>query len=341
MIIKKIDIDKNFPLVLNKKIESFAKKETFSPIWQTIDWSIMLQLCRAADKWIFIWIFDDEEVLLNYAIIEKRLVSKWKYWNFIIWWPICEDSLDILTNEIINCWIEEKVVFTQIESLKEYKIALFKNWTYKKFIEKYTAVIDLRLSEDEILANMKQKWRYNIKLARKSEITVSKAKYTEENLWKFYDLLNETKSRDEFNVNSIEYYREFLNYITDNNIGWMYFATLDSEVIAAWIFIFFWNTCIYYYWASTSDNEKRKFMPTYLLQWEVITEAKQKWMRYFDFLWISDPNDKNTKLWWVTDFKMKLTNETKVWPDSNIFIHKKMSFQYLKLRLWAKKILRK
>jgi lipid II:glycine glycyltransferase (peptidoglycan interpeptide bridge formation enzyme) len=46
----------------------------------------------------------------------------------------------------------------------------FKFWKidyYKKFITPYTALIDLEKTEEDILADMKPKGRYNIKLAKK------------------------------------------------------------------------------------------------------------------------------------------------------------------------------
>jgi lipid II:glycine glycyltransferase (peptidoglycan interpeptide bridge formation enzyme) len=38
---------------------------------------------------------------------------------------------------------------------------------YKKFITPYTAVIDLKPSEDDIMMSFKQKCRYNIRLSAK------------------------------------------------------------------------------------------------------------------------------------------------------------------------------
>ena len=263
MIIRKITIDKDFPSIINKKIEALARNEIFSPIWQTIDWSIMLMEALYANRCFFLWAFeeDDEDSLINYLIVEQRLVWKHAWWHFVIWWPYKNEAILELTEELNRLWTEEKAVFTQLEPLIDLEIEWYKNESYKKFIERHTAVINLSQSEDEILANMKQKWRYNIKLARKNWIEVHKAEANEQNLWAFYDLLNETKTRDEFAVNSIEYFREFSEYIDKKNIWWLYFAKYEWEVVAAGIFIFFWKICYYYYWASTSDNEKRKFMP--------------------------------------------------------------------------------
>ena len=52
----------------------------------------------------------------------------------------------------------------------------------------------------------------------------------------------------------------------------------------------------------------------------MIQEAKRRGCEVFDFLGIADPNDSDSHLAGVTDFKMKLTNETRVWPESQISV---------------------
>jgi lipid II:glycine glycyltransferase (peptidoglycan interpeptide bridge formation enzyme) len=50
---------------------------------------------------------------------------------------------------------------------EEKSIIKLKQGYYKKFITPYTAVINLEKSEEEILARMKPKGRYNIRLSEK------------------------------------------------------------------------------------------------------------------------------------------------------------------------------
>ncbi|EKE27796.1 MAG: FemAB family protein [uncultured bacterium (gcode 4)] len=336
MEIKKINIDSQFPLETASEIEALAKGKLFSPIWQTIWWNMMLQKTSYSKKWIFLWIYDEDE-LVNYAIIEKRKVWFWMFWNFIIWWPHSDIWINKLENELKKIWKEENAVFTQIENLDKMGFHLFKKGWFKKFIERHTAIINLMEDEEKILSNMKQKWRYNIKIAQKNGINVEKVESNKENVETFYNLLTETKDRWEFAVNSSKYFFDFCSYLEENSLWGLYFAKKDDEVLAAWIFVFFWKIAIYYYWASTSDNEKRKYMPAYLLQWNIIQESKKMGFEVFDFLWIADPEDKDSKLAWVTDFKMKLTNEIHIFPESKILIHSKLKY----LLLLAKNELRK
>lgn len=340
MEIIKINIDTNFPLRILDQINSYNKTIEFSPIWQSIWWNLMLQDTNYIFSWIFVWVFD-WDILLNFVIIEKRSLWLWLYGNFIIWGLNSNDYIEVLEKEIIKIWIEEKVVFTQIESLNDVTLSKFKNWAYKKFIEKCTAIINITDWKEKILANMKQKWRYNIKVAEKNNIEVNKIENTEENIYKFYKLLSETKERDSFNINSQDYFTKLLKYLYSNDLWWLYFATKKWDLIASWIFVNYLNTTYYYYWASTSDNEKRKYMASYLLQWNVIMEAIDNWMNNFDFLWITCPWCKSNKLAWVTDFKQKLTPLTRIWPDSKIILHKKFMYSLLRLKNLLKKLTRK
>lgn len=339
MQIKRIIIDINFPVELINKINLFNSKLEFSPIWQSIDWNLMLQKTGYIKDGFFIWVFDNEE-LINFVIVERRLVWFCKYANFVIG-GLVDNSSDLIERELICLWEETKVIFTQIESLLNIKYSMFIQWTYKKFIEKCTAYINLEDDKENILSRMKPKWRYNIKVAEKHWVQINKVKNSIENLSSFYNLLSETKERDEFSINSKEYFQHFLDYLYLNNIWWLYFATKDSELIASGIFAFYNNTAYYYYWASTTDNNKRKFMATYLLQWRLIEEAKEKWMKNYDFLWINCPWCESERLVWVTDFKLKLTSQIKMWPDSYIYVHNKLFFNLFKLKNFIKKLIGK
>jgi lipid II:glycine glycyltransferase (peptidoglycan interpeptide bridge formation enzyme) len=305
-----------------------------SSIWQTKTWWEMLVNSNQAEK-----IFE-----VNGIYIEKRKVSLWEFWLFILWLDknISDEDLE----QIIEICKEEKALFVQIETLS-YKIPLsqpfppgekgveqFKNWYYKKFITPYTAIIDLTKSEDEILSLMKPKWRYNIKLAEKKGVEVKEVEKTDANIEIYYNLMLETTSRDSFSWNSIDYYKTFLNTIKSSKL---LLAYSGDKVIAGWVFVFDKDVSIYYYWASTSDKEYRNIMAPYLLQWEAIKIAKSFWSQLYDFLWVAKPWEKNSVLAWVTDFKLKLSQDVRKVSDSYIFVNKKIKYFIIELLRKLKK----
>ncbi len=175
----------------------------------------------------------------------------------------------------------------------------------KHFLEPWTRIIDLSLPEEDILAQMHEKWRYNIRLALKRGVTTEWVQPTPENITLWMSLLSETTSRDGFSENSEEYYVSFLRILRDSNTWGMLFAYLDGLVIAAGIFVYYHGVAIYYYGASTSDGAQRKHMAPYLLQWEAMKEGKLRGCKSYDLLGIAPPGSTYHPLLWVTNFKEK------------------------------------
>ena len=81
---------------------------------------------------------------------------------------------------------------------------------------------------------------------------------------------------------------------------------------------------IYYYGASS--NSHRNLMAPYLLQWFAIMHAKSIWSNMYDFLWIASPNEIESHLAGVTDFKKKFTQDIREVSTSFIWIRKKVIY---------------
>lgn len=288
-------------------------------IWQSKSWWEMLVKSGQAEKIFDVWGIQ----------VEKRKVSMWEYWLFILGVDFGYFEAE---GELIELCKKENCLFVQVENinynlfpllLKRGLGGIMKKWYYKKFITPYTAVIDLEKSEEDILKEMKPKGRYNIKLAVKKGIIVKEVDKNRENIEEFYNLMLETTSRDKFAGNSLEFYEEFLNTLENSSL---LLAYKDEKVISAWIFIFWKEVAIYYYWASTSDRAYRNLMAPYLLQWEAIKKAQNNWIKTYDFLGIATPGETGSSLAWVTDFKLKLTKDIRKVSDSYIFVNKKLKY---------------
>jgi peptidoglycan pentaglycine glycine transferase (the first glycine) len=214
----------------------------------------------------------------------------------------------------------EKVLFVQVEPISEGDIPGFQKGEYRHFLEKTTVLLDLSVPEAEILAQMKEKGRYNVRLAEKRGITVRMAEPTEENVGEFARLLRQTLERDGFSGNSAAYYLELVRTLDYEKAGGLFFAEKDDEVLAAAITSFYGGTATYYYGASTSDNEKRRDMPAYALQWGMILEAKKRGCSIYDFLGIAPEGSTGHPLAGVTDFKLKFGGTVQKWPEARILI---------------------
>ncbi len=212
-----------------------------------------------------------------------------------------DDMIVVLQHELKT----KNILFLQIEPL-DIEIS-HKNiqQPYKKFLTPYTRVLDLTLAEDELLAQMHEKWRYNIRLAGKRGVTVERVDATSENIDIWMGLLADTLSRDGFSGNSRSYYEIFLCNLAKIDQWWLYFARFEGRVIAGGIYVFTPSRGIYYYGASSSLPDDRKQMAPYFLQWTAICTAKNKQIPIYDFLGVADSSDPSDTLRWVTEFKEK------------------------------------
>lgn len=313
-------------------------------IWQTNSWKkLLLTSLQASDVFDVDWIF-----------VEKRSLWLKKFWLFALWVDVLEK---VNSEKLIELCKKENCLFVQVESFKIPPPSLplageellfsppargeleggLKPWHYKKFITPYTAILNLEKPFEEILSEMKPKWRYNINLAEKKWVIVFEVEKTEENIKIFYELMLETTSRDNFSGNTFEYYKNFLEIIPESSL---IFTKFEDKILSAWIFIFDSEISIYYYWASTSDKKYRNLMAPYLMQWFAINKAKNFWSKYYDFLWVATPWDEKSHLAWVTDFKLKFTKDIVNCSESYIFVNKKFSYFILNALKSIKNIFR-
>lgn len=315
---------------------SLQRISKYSSLWQTFGWQSMLCESNQISSSYFYGMGDWD--IVAYACIEIRSLWLWFEGAFIVGGPYLSESLsdnekdtffhsmkDILQKQLPG------ILFLQYESLQE-GIYYFKKQVYKAFIEPYTRCIDLTQDEDDILNQMHEKWRYNIRLAIKRGVTVERVDASRENIDTFFHLLLETTKRDGFAHNSRAYYESMLRFLESENMGGLYFAyNQEKKMIAAWIFVFLGNTALYYYGASTSDSQERKHMPAYLLQWQAMLDGKKFGCKIYDFLWIAPDESIHHHLTGVTDFKKKFGWYTQVFDAKGIFIYRSTAYTVYKI----------
>ncbi|MBP7056941.1 peptidoglycan bridge formation glycyltransferase FemA/FemB family protein [Candidatus Gracilibacteria bacterium] len=184
-----------------------------------------------------------------------------------------------------------------------------------------TLLLDLTLSTEDLLKQMKPKGRYNIKIAAKNNITYHSfdADHPELTtaLSAFYKLLHTTATRDHFGIHTVEYYHQFLAKLSPQSK--LYLAYHQDQVIAGMIVTLYQTESIYYYGASSSEH--RELMATYGLQWQVIQEMKAAGATTYDFLGIA-PSDASSQhpLAGVTEFKKKFGGTVQTWTGTYHYI---------------------
>jgi peptidoglycan pentaglycine glycine transferase (the first glycine) len=147
-----------------------------------------------------------------------------------------------------------------------------------------TIVIDLLPDLDAILACMKPKWRYNIRLAERKGVSVRSG--TPADLPAIQRLLDLTGKRDGFGVHSPEYYALATEIFAPPGIlNWLV-AEYEGQMLAA-IAVFAFGRAAWYMWGASGEHD-RNLMPNHALQWAAICWAKERGCQVYDLWGIPD-----------------------------------------------------
>jgi len=170
-----------------------------------------------------------------------------------------------------------------------------------------TVLIDLIPSEDELLARMKQKTRYNIRLAVRKGVTVRKGSSSD--LGMLFEMYAETSLRDGFTIRGQEYYQTvWQTYMAqDEPTCQPLIAEVEGDPIAAVVIFTFAKRA--YYLHGMSRAVHRNKMPTYLLQWEAMKYAKTAGCTAYDLWGAPEIFDESDSMWGVFRFKQGLGGE--------------------------------
>ena len=171
-----------------------------------------------------------------------------------------------------------------------------------------TIIVDIAPDEDTILAAMKQKTRYNVRLADRKGVTVREA--AEADLPVFHALMATTGERDAFGVHAPAYYEAAYHLFAPRGWARLLLAEVETEPVAA-AMVFALPPRAWYFYDASSDAHREK-MPTYLLQWEAIRWAKSLGCTTYDLYGVPDQDEefledqftqRSDGLWGVYRFK--------------------------------------
>jgi lipid II:glycine glycyltransferase (peptidoglycan interpeptide bridge formation enzyme) len=168
---------------------------------------------------------------------------------------------------------------------------------------KYTFILDLTRSEEELLAAMHQKTRYNIKVALKHEVKIIQDE-SNEGFKTYLKLTEETTNRQKFYAHTQKYHRLMWETLRtqsskfkvqssyDELTAHLFLAKYKEETLAAWILFVYKDTLYYPYGASSILH--RETMASNLMMWEAIKFGKKLGLKKFD-MWGALNNDNPDK----------------------------------------------
>ncbi len=162
-----------------------------------------------------------------------------------------------------------------------------------------TILVDLTLPMDALLERMKQKTRYNIRLAERKGVTIRIG--VSADLLDLFRMYAETADRDGFIIRTREYYLDVWQRLMMDDMAMPLIAEVQGEPIAALILFRFAKRAYYFYGMST--GKFRDWMPNHLLQWHAIQYAKSHGCDVYDFWGAPDKLDKSDPMYGVFKFK--------------------------------------
>jgi lipid II:glycine glycyltransferase (peptidoglycan interpeptide bridge formation enzyme) len=170
---------------------------------------------------------------------------------------------------------------------------------------KYSFIIDLSKSEEQLLTSCKSKTRYNIKIAQKHGVTIKETKQVTD-FESYISLSKETWSRQKFHAHGEIYHRLMWKTLKKAGIARLFVANYKTDTkevpLVAWI-VFLYNNVLYYPYGASSSSYKN-VMASNLMMWEVIKWGKRNGAKLFE-LWGSLGPNPNPKDPWYGFHKFK------------------------------------
>ena len=327
--------------------DTWVKSHPEGTLWQSLEWK---KYQEAIGRDIRIYAeFEGDTIQASALISIDRTTGGFSTWDCPRG-PLFEES------GIMNQELWEKLLHVMIKDAKKDKcLSLFlspqqSSVHNSKFIihnslrheqPEATRIINLTLSEEDILKQMHQKGRYNIKVAQKNTVTVEQSI----DIGSYAKLSLETSARDGFIGASKKQYEAFLNHLPGSFLMLAY-APRNSKPIAGLLGVIYNKTGVYYYGAS--DYEHRALMAPYLLQWEAMKFCKVNGCTDYDLLGIAPENSQfsghpepveglNSQLphhpWsGISDFKAKFGGDVVTYPPEQEIVLKPVVRGLLKMK---------
>ncbi len=232
----------------------------------------------------------------------------------IVWGDIqggIRDELQKFVAYLKSLASEQKSFYIKMEPLDDKVPEMFHQFGFKKSKKelqpKRSVVLDLAETEEELLAGMHHKTRYNIKVAEKRGVSTAHS----DDVGTFFDLLKKTTERQKFSAHSHSYYKKLFNFFSANPTvrAEIILAMVDGKPAAGGLMVLHEATC--YYLHGGSDYAYHQAMAPYALHWHAIREMKQRGFVQYDF-----GGSEATKWRGITRFKLGWGSREVEYPGS-------------------------
>ena len=143
-----------------------------------------------------------------------------------------------------------------------------------------TLYLDLRPSEEDLLAAMAAKWRYNIRLATRHGVTVREDS-SPAAVSQLYSVIREAAGRGEFFLEPLPFFAALHQHLVRPGLARIILAEWEGQLLGAMLLVIHGDRATYLY-GGTSNLERQR-MAGYALQWAAINAAKSAGCSTYDF----------------------------------------------------------
>jgi len=165
-----------------------------------------------------------------------------------------------------------------------------------------TLCIDLRPAEETILAQMKPKGRYNIRVAQRHNVSVAQDT-SEQGLADFLRIYKRTAKRQGTSIKPPSYFRALVSMLLPLKQVEIFFAEHQGRRLTTALVIYFGFRATYFYGGSLAL--RRRVMAPYLLHYEIMRRAKAMGYEWYDLWGIAPANDPDHPWQDISVFKRK------------------------------------
>ena len=248
-------------------------------------------------------VYDYEDTATRHEMFEavKGLAKKYKAYKYTMDPEIPADRKDIVDRILADG-------FTLDVGGKSGLDCIQARFNYKLNIADRTA--------DELFNNFHSKTRYNVRVAMKHNVEVKLG--TTDDLDDFDRLMKKTGERDGFSTRNKPYFERFMNALGDR--AKLYMCYYNGKAVSGAIYVSYAGKACYVYGAS--DNEHRNVMPNYLMQWEMIQQAKNEGCYIYDFQGVSGNIEEGDAQYGLYRFKKGFNGELAEYAGEFSFVFK-------------------
>ncbi len=287
---------------------AFVASSSHRSFLQTWAWGDVQQALGASR---FRIVVEDNGKLVAVALVILRSLKMGYSWLYIPRGPIFREGLDerytarawlALEDKIKSLAREHNAFFVRVDpSWESFSVAGWQKAS-REVQPQHTLLLDLSSPEEEMLAHMHAKTRYNIRVAERKGVQVRFSSSVED-VRTFTAIAKSVTGRTGFSYHPDEYYRAIVEVLGNAGMAELAIAEIKGEAIAAHLMVYADGIATYAHGASM--NEHRSVMAPALLYWETIRRAKEKGLQQYDFFGIA-PEDAPKDHPWNGITRMKL-----------------------------------